>query len=237
MKTNKISIIIILSIFILFILVCQKNDVIQNNNQSLNNSKNIIKKLEKFNSIEGEQEGQGGQGQSVQENTNSDFIRIEPEFTTPLVFVNKQLGGNVTIYWSMPDIPDHYYSPNNFKVELIKEGVGQSVQDYSVPEPKCSNCSMVLDNLEAGTYSIKIAIVYLNLFTNEKVSTPFTEIKNFTVESIDSISNKQYRNIILQNIRENERRADQLTSELRQNSKINQIKKYLDMITRQIYRI
>ena len=234
MKTNKISIIIILSIFILFILVCQKNDVIQNNNQSLNNSKNIIKKLEKFNSIEGEQEGQE---QSVQENTNSDFIRIEPEFTTPLVFVNKQLGGNVTIYWRMPDIPDHYYSPNNFKVELIKEGVGQSVQDYSVPEPKCSNCSMVLDNLEVGTYSIKIAIIYLNLFTNEKVSTPFSEIKNFTVEGIDSISNKQYRNIILQNIRENERRTDQLTYELRQNSKINQIQRDLDMITRQIHRI
>ena len=228
MKTNKISIIIILSIFILFILICQKNDVIQNNNQSLNNSKNIIKKLEKFNSIEG-----GQQGQPIQESINSDF-------TPPSVFVNKQLGGNVTIYWSMPDIPDipdHYYSPNNFKVELIKEGVGQSVQDYSVPEPKCSNCSMVLDNLEVGTYSIKIAIVYLNYFTNEKVSTPFTEIKNFTVESIDSISNKQYRNIILQNIRENERRADQLTSELRQNSKINQIKKYLDMITRQIHQI
>ena len=224
MKTNKISIIIILSIFILFILICQKNDVGQNNNQSHNN-KDVIKRLEQFNSKE------------EKESINSNFIQIEPEFPAPSIFIKTQYGGIITVYWEMPPTPDNYY-PSDFKVELIKEGVGQPVQDYLMPNPKCSNCSLILDNLEAGpNYSIKIAIIYSHELTNKIESTPFSERLLLTVKSEDSISNRQYRDIISRTIKTNERQATQLKYELDQNRRISKIKRYLDRITQHIQNV
>jgi len=238
MKINKISVIIILSVFILFILICQKNDVGQNNNQSLNH-KNIIERLEQFNTIEGEDDGgqQGQQGQQGQASTNSNFIPVNSNFSPPSIFIKTQYGGIITVYWEMPPTPDNYY-PSDFKVELIKEGVGQPVQDYLMPNPKCSNCSLILDNLEAGpNYSIKIAIIYSHELTNEIVSTPFSERLLLTVKSEDSISNRQYRDIISRTIKTNERQATQLKYELAQNKRISRIKRSLDRITQHIQNV
>ena len=137
----------------------------------------------------------------------------------------------------MPPTPDNYY-PSDFKVELIKEGVGQPVQDYLMPNPKCSNCSLILDNLEAGpNYSIKIAIIYSHELTNEIVSTPFSERLLLTVKSEDSISNRQYRDIISRTIKTNERQATQLKYELAQNKRISRIKRSLDRITQHIQNV
>ena len=235
MKINKISVIIILSVFILFILICQKNDVGQNNNQSLNH-KDIIKRLEQFNSIEGEDDGEQ-RGQQGQVSTNSNFIPVNSNFSPPSIFIKTQYGGIITVYWEMPPTPDNYY-PSDFKVELIKEGVGQPVQDYLMPNPKCSNCSLILDNLEAGpNYSIKIAIIYSHELTNEIVSTPFSERLLLTVKSEDSISNRQYRDIISRTIKTNERQATQLKYELAQNERISRIKRSLDRITQHIQNV
>tara|TARA_Y100001960_G_C14736529_1_gene860627 strand:+ start:676 stop:1383 length:708 start_codon:yes stop_codon:yes gene_type:complete len=235
MKINKISVIIILSVFILFILICQKNDVGQNNNQSLNH-KDIIKRLEQFNSIEGEDDGEQ-RGQQGQVSTNSNFIPVNSNFSPPSIFIKTQYGGIITVYWEMPPTPDNYY-PSDFKVELIKEGVGQPVQDYLMPNPKCSNCSLILDNLEAGpNYSIKIAIIYSHELTNEIVSTPFSERLLLTVKSEDSISNRQYRDIISRTIKTNERQATQLKYELAQNKRISRIKRSLDRITQHIQNV
>ena len=235
MKINKISVIIILSVFILFILICQKNDVGQNNNQSLNH-KDIIKRLEQFNSIEGEDDGEQ-RGQQGQVSTNSNFIPVNSNFSPPSIFIKTQYGGIITVYWEMPPTPDNYY-PSDFKVELIKEGVGQPVQDYLMPNPKCSNCSLILDNLEAGpNYSIKIAIIYSHELTNEIVSTPFSERLLLTVKSEDSISNRQYRDIISRTIKTNERQATQLKYELDQNKRISRIKRSLDRITQHIQNV
>ena len=235
MKINKISVIIILSVFILFILICQKNDIGQNNNQSLNH-KDIIKRLEQFNSIEGEDDGEQ-RGQQGQVSTNSNFIPVNSNFSPPSIFIKTQYGGIITVYWEMPPTPDNYY-PSDFKVELIKEGVGQPVQDYLMPNPKCSNCSLILDNLEAGpNYSIKIAIIYSHELTNEIVSTPFSERLLLTVKSEDSISNRQYRDIISRTIKTNERQATQLKYELAQNKRISRIKRSLDRITQHIQNV